>query len=276
MSKIQTKVLSEFVHDLINNCSGLSKADIISELRSKKMNENIKKYIEEHDIKAKKVKSEEDKNKPSKTKTGYLIFCEHNRVSITKKYPELTNKEIMVKLGEYWNSIKDTDDANKYYELAGKDKLRYEDEMKLFREKYNIPDKVEKPKQPKKAFYLYKDDNYDDFMVANPELSKKDLNSLIQEKWKQLKTDKSDTYKKYIELEDEEKKKFVGADVVVEDEDELVEEEEEVKPKKESKSKPAKESKPKESKKEEKPKESKKDKPKEEKPKKDKKQKTKE
>jgi hypothetical protein len=223
MSKIHTKVLASFVHDLINNCSGSNKAEIISELQNKKTSESIKKYIDEFEIKAKKNKSEEDKEKPRRAKTSYLCFCEANRATVAAQNPDLNNKQLMEKLGEMWNSIKSTDDARQYVETADKDKMRYENEMKEFRDKFNIPDKEDKPKQPKKAIFLYKDDNYNDFLVANPELSKKDLNTLIQEKWKQHKTEKTDTYEKYTKLAEEEKKRFDGAVV----EEEVLEEEEE-------------------------------------------------
>ena len=223
MSKIHTKFLANFVHDLINNCSGSNKGEIISELQNKKTSESIKKYIDEFEIKAKKNKSEEDKEKPRRAKTSYLCFCEVNRATVANQNPDLNNKQLMEKLGEMWNSIKNTDDAKQYVETADKDKMRYENEMKEFRDKFNIPDKEDKPKQPKKAIFLYRDDNYNDFLVANPELSKKDLNTLIQEKWKQHKSEKTETFEKYTKLADEEKKRFDGAVV----EEEVLEEEEE-------------------------------------------------
>lgn len=223
MSKIQTKVLASFVHDLIKNCSGSNKADIICELQNKKTSESIKKYIDEFEIKAKKNKSEEDKEKPRRAKTSYLCFCEANRSTVSTQNPNLNNKQLMEKLGVMWNDIKSTDSAKQYVEMADKDKVRYDNEMKEFRDKFNIPEKEDKPKQPKKAIFLYKDDNYNDFLVANPDLSKKDLNTLIQEKWKQHKSEKSDTYEKYTKLAEDEKKKFDGAVV----EEEVLEEEEE-------------------------------------------------
>jgi len=227
MSKIHTKFLANFVHDLINNCSGSNKGEIISELQNKKTSESIKKYIDEYEIKAKKSKSEEDKEKPRRAKTSYLCFCEVNRATVAAQNPDLNNKQLMEKLGMMWNSIKSTDDSRQYVESADKDKMRYENEMKEFRDKFNLPEKEDKPKQPKKAIFLYKDDNYNDFLVANPELSKKDLNTLIQEKWKQHKTEKTETYEKYTKLADEEKKRFDGAVVEEEVEEEVLEEEEE-------------------------------------------------
>ena len=51
------------------------------------------------------------------------------RNTVKEENPDLSSKEILTKLGAMWKDIKDTDQVEKYNQLATNDKDRYKEEM---------------------------------------------------------------------------------------------------------------------------------------------------
>jgi len=61
-----------------------------------------------------------------------MFFCQEMRAKVKEENPDLSAKEITIKLGEMWKEIKETEEAEKYNQLAVLDKDRYKEEMENY------------------------------------------------------------------------------------------------------------------------------------------------
>ncbi len=101
---------------------------------------------ENSDKKGKKEKTtKKPKDAPKNAKSAYIFFCADKRAEVKEENPELSAKEITIKLGEMWKEIKDTEEAKKYNEMASTDKDRYKEEMENY-----VPSEVDTEKPEKK------------------------------------------------------------------------------------------------------------------------------
>ena len=79
---------------------------------------------------SKKEKKVKDPNRVKKASSPYIHFCNAKRAELKAAEPELDNKQIIKKLGDMWNEIKeDTDKKAPYVQMETDDKIRYEREM---------------------------------------------------------------------------------------------------------------------------------------------------
>ena len=80
---------------------------------------------------ANKVKKEG----PKKNKTSYMYFYSEERENIKQEKNTLNNKEITVELCARWKVVKEekSERYNKFVALAEQDKIRYENEKKIFK-----------------------------------------------------------------------------------------------------------------------------------------------
>jgi hypothetical protein len=85
------------------------------------------KVVKEKVVKEKVVK-EKDPNAPKRPTTSYAYFMKAKRQEVAKEFPT----EVKKRLGERWKAIKDTPEADPYKDLNSKDKVRYEEEMRLY------------------------------------------------------------------------------------------------------------------------------------------------
>ena len=76
-------------------------------------------------------KATKDPNAPKRPRTAYIFFCEDQRVPVKNKSPEMSQTQLMCKLGELWKQLTDKK-KQKYNDQAAKDKLRYEQEMSTY------------------------------------------------------------------------------------------------------------------------------------------------
>jgi hypothetical protein len=79
--------------------------------------------------------------------TGYIHFCNDVRKSVKEENSNLSPKEILSKLGELWQQIKNDggDEYKKYLKMAEDDKTRYNTE------KENNPNIIEKPRKKRES-----------------------------------------------------------------------------------------------------------------------------
>lgn len=78
----------------------------------------------------KKEKKIKDPNAPIKNLSNYLHFSKEFRPKIVKENPEIKSKDIMKKIAEEWNKIKeDPKKKKKYDDIAIKDKKRYDKDL---------------------------------------------------------------------------------------------------------------------------------------------------
>jgi structure-specific recognition protein 1 len=88
-------------------------------------------------------KNKKDKDAPKKAISAYFFYIKERRDSITKELPNLNNKEIVKKMSEEWNALRD-DKKKPYVQKALEDKKRYE------KEKADYDDKKKKDEKPSK------------------------------------------------------------------------------------------------------------------------------
>ena len=78
----------------------------------------------------KKVKKVKDPNRVKQASSPYIHFCNTKRAQLKEAEPDMDNKEIVKKLGDMWNEIKeDPDKKAPYVQMEQEDKARYEREV---------------------------------------------------------------------------------------------------------------------------------------------------
>ncbi|KAG7670377.1 hypothetical protein Ndes2526B_g00129 [Nannochloris sp. 'desiccata'] len=78
--------------------------------------------------KPKKEKKEKDPNAPKRPKSAYFFYLDDIRAEVNKEHPTASIGEKSKVMGEMWNKIKATKEADKYNKKASEDKARYEKE----------------------------------------------------------------------------------------------------------------------------------------------------
>ena len=103
--------------------------------------EKIEELLEKFVGKKKKMKPQKNPYAPKKPKSSYFYFCDEFRPdyieSFKKKNPDkkISIANIAKQLGTKWKSLSDNG-KKKYVKMAEKDKVRYENDMNTFNEKY--------------------------------------------------------------------------------------------------------------------------------------------
>jgi hypothetical protein len=94
--------------------------------------------LEIHIKNNKKEKKIKDPNAPKKNISNYLHFSKEFRPKYKKENPEIKPQDIIKKLGEEWNKIKeDPNKKKKYDDIAEKDKKRYDKELDEYKKVQN-------------------------------------------------------------------------------------------------------------------------------------------
>ena len=142
-----------------------------------------------------------------KATSAYWLWLGENRVSITNAHGLKRGSEVAKKAGELWKSLGPAD-KKKYEDLAAKDKIRYEEEVKrLGKRKIERKEEDDKdgkkrkkdkevPKRPMSAYFLWTQGERESIMKkhgiekAGTEYTKK-----AAEEWKSV----SDAIKKDYE-----------------------------------------------------------------------------
>ena len=90
--------------------------------------------------KSKLVKKQKDPNAPKKPMSAYMFYCTSNRETLKQEFQDISNKELLVKIGESWRSMAG-DDKQVYFDKADADRERYAREHREYME--NVSDKKE-------------------------------------------------------------------------------------------------------------------------------------
>jgi hypothetical protein len=110
-------------------------------------------------------------------------------------------------MGKMWSDL-DESSKKKYYDLAAKDKIRYEEEMKVF--EANHPDLARKGESPKPrkidGFNIFSKEMTPSVKEEFPDLSDNDIIHLLASKWADA--SKDGTSAKYIEMANKANAKF--------------------------------------------------------------------
>lgn len=97
---------------------------------SEKIEEMLEKYLGPK----MKIKAPKDPNKPKRSKSGFMFYCDEHRPPLLVKAKEkgkVNIGDISKELGKMWKKLKS---KSKYDKLAASDKERYEKEISEYNE----------------------------------------------------------------------------------------------------------------------------------------------
>ena len=190
--------INEFVLDFLR--ININKTNTEEIWLSKKNQQCLLKTLKKNNVKIK------DPDKPKRGKSAFLFYCEVNRKILKEKYPEMSVKEIVSKLGIDWQKLKDenSSDIEIYEEMSIKDRNRYKQQMRnyipILNRKINNDEKKESDKkQSKRRSKRNKEEiMYENFIKSkktrtkklHPELESKDLIEYLKNKWEKMNDEK--------------------------------------------------------------------------------------
>ena len=103
--------------------------------QSEKIDEMLAKYLGDK----LKVKAPKDPNKPKRSKSGFMFYCDEHRPALLEKAKKGGKKvnigDISKALGKSWGKLKN---KSKYEKLAAADKERYEKAITEYNEKLGL------------------------------------------------------------------------------------------------------------------------------------------
>lgn len=154
-------------------------------------------------------KAKKDPNAPKRHRSGYILFCTEERANVKKKYPDLSAKDLTVKLGELWRGL--SEEKKKKFNLKSEeDKKRYEAEM----EDYTPPEGTEAPqrkakkepkygniKHPLSGYMFFCKSQREAVKKDQPDLNNKDVTKELAARWKVLSEKQKEPYLKQAEVD---------------------------------------------------------------------------
>ena len=183
----------------------------------------------------KKIK---DDNKPKSARSAYIYFCNDNRQKIRDENQDMKITEITKILGQQWKELNKKAGSNKkaqeqlenYKNMAIDDKKRATEELakyvrpseeqllelKKTRGRKSSGEKKKKkegyPKAPKTTWMYYAEEMRPKLVIKNPDMTGKEITTLLSTKWKEEKEKKqSKKIKKYEKMVEEDKKRYALA-----------------------------------------------------------------
>jgi len=209
------KNLIDFTAELVSEYVASTADDIKNHLLTKENKEKIKQYLKDNKIRQKKEKSEpSDSDLPKRPTSAFLLYSADQRKVLVSEKKDLSNKDITKLLSETWKNHQEnnTELFIRFSNQANQRKSVYENQMKEYRLKNNIPEKekvkkrpvisLEKPKGP---FQYFVNDKKQEYLIEDPNMKIKDINERAKMEWKELKANKSDTIQKYKSISKQKK-----------------------------------------------------------------------
>jgi hypothetical protein len=133
-------------------------------------------------LSGKKPREQKKQDKPKKSKSAYLYFCDEERSRIKQNQPELTSTQITVLLGQRWKALKS--DSSRASELASYERKASADNERYLKEKGETkPKKDDKPKRPKSAYLVFCEQTRPVVKKEMPNLSAKEIISELARRW---------------------------------------------------------------------------------------------
>ena len=199
------KQIKDFVIGFIKENVDESKSDEVLKAWNSKENSDKLKDV----LKTKKKAKNEDK--PKKTKSAYMFFCDENRGLIKEENEEISPTDIMKCLGDRWKVLKNSKDESDiiklkaYNEQSLNDRIRFEQEMEKFQS--NNDDntskvkpktklvKVSSPSKKTNGYIKFSKSNRDKYKEDNPSMSAQDITKLLSVAWKELSEEEKQNWK---------------------------------------------------------------------------------
>lgn len=171
------KYINLFVELFLENNNSI---ELLSIWRCEQVQEALVKHCRKYKINLK------DPTKPKRGKSAFLYYCDYNRSILREKFPDLTIKQIVSKLGSSWQELKSEGKINDYEQMSIVDRNRYKTEMKSY-----YPTKLKKINFAFKKFECLK---YDKIKEKFPDYTPKQIRKLIKEKWRKMTVEKKERY----------------------------------------------------------------------------------
>ncbi|CAF1509315.1 unnamed protein product [Adineta steineri] len=89
----------------------------------------------------KSKKTLKDPNAPKRPLSGYFLFARDERPKIKLIEPNLPTTDVMKMIGERWSNL-DIDLKRQYGKLAAEEKLRYDQEMIVYRKEMAMKNSI--------------------------------------------------------------------------------------------------------------------------------------
>lgn len=131
-------------------------------------------------------KKERDPNIPKKPMTAYFLFMNAKRESAKKEDPSLTFGTLTKKLTEMWNAL-DATGKQEWQDLADKDKIRFQNEMRakgLLKEKPKVDENA--PKKPQSSFFHFSHEARERIKKDNPDIKQTEILKQVGAEWKEM------------------------------------------------------------------------------------------
>lgn len=137
--------------------------EALEEWNGKENQSRLVKLVKKTRSSSKKTK---DPDRPKRSKSGYLFFCQDKRSTAKANLPSPTAPQVTTELGRMWNELKNRSDAKskkqmaRYSQEAEKDKERYQREMSDYvppseEDVIKKTKKVKDPNKPKRSKSSY-------------------------------------------------------------------------------------------------------------------------
>jgi hypothetical protein len=156
----------------------------------------VDKKSKKTDNKKGKIEENKDVVPPKRSWPAFFFFQKEKRLELKKNNPNLSQKELVSKLGEMWRGLNEAQ-KKPYVDQERKDKARYMKEKEEFKATNNImpvnkkKDKKGKAKTeqkgPKRAwppFFFFQEQRREDLKKENPTLNHKEIVSKLGAEWR--------------------------------------------------------------------------------------------
>lgn len=159
-----------------------------------------------------KSKSTRHPDHPKQPSNPFIYYNKANRAAVVEANPGVKNTEIISILSKMWKDTADEDRAE-YNELAAQDKIRYEEEMRVFEAEHpelarakNSPGDGRPTKET--AYRLFCEDHREEVQTEFPDLDGKAITKKLADKWAVLKKEDKAAVEEYEAKAEEANKDF--------------------------------------------------------------------
>jgi len=132
-----------------------------------------------------------DPNKPKHSKNAYMFFNATESIIVRKDNPAWGMGEVSKEIGKRWAELPE-DQKQKYQDMADKDKVRYEEEMKTYQAPPPVMVAVKdvkdpnKPKGPKSAYTFFGSEVGAEIRADNKGMSLSEVSKEVSKRWKEV------------------------------------------------------------------------------------------
>jgi len=145
------------------------------------------------------AKKKVESDKPKRPLSAYFLFTGEKRAEVKSKHPELSNTDIVKKLGEMWRGLSPAE-KKPFEDSAAKAKAEYDAKYKVVVSK--------EPKRPLSAYMIFSNNVRPTVKAANPTAAFGEIAKIIGAQWREM---TPAAKQQWVDLEAKGKKDFEAA-----------------------------------------------------------------